>query len=267
MKASLITVCYQTPHLIRLLLRGLERAQLSFPCEYFLVDNGHDGTADMVRANFPWVQVISAPGNVGFAAGNNLAIREAKGEYIILVNPDLTVMPGEMEKLVSFADAHPEYGLIGPRLEHPNGERQATSTRFPSPFMPLYSRTLLGRAPWGQRALERYHQADYDHETVYETDALYGAAMLIRRSVFERIGLFDERFFMYYEDIDLCRRAWAAGFRVAYAPVACFIHYHQRQSVIRAPWEILTNRLARIHIASGVRYFLKYRNVPWPRRS
>jgi N-acetylglucosaminyl-diphospho-decaprenol L-rhamnosyltransferase len=87
-----------------------------------------------------------------------------------------------------------------------------------------------------------------------------------RGDVIHQIGAFDELFFMYYEDVDLCRRAWMHGWRVSYVPSARFVHYHQRQSHIRAPWEIFTNRAARIHIASGVRYFLKYRGIPLPPR-
>ena len=177
----------------------------------------------------------------------------------MLVNPDLTVFPGEMEKLVAFADASPQAGIIGPLVENPNGMRQESCTRLPTPLIPAYSRTVLGRMPFGRRALDRFLMRDVPHDVPHEVDALYGAAMLIRRPVLTQVGHFDERFFMYYEDIDLCRRAAAAGWNICYAPIARFVHYHQRESRIRAPWEIFTNRLTREHIASAVKYFLKYR--------
>lgn len=267
-KVSFVTVCYKTPNLIRVLLRGVERAGLSFSFEYFLVDNGQDGTAEMVRTLFPWVTVMEpAGGNAGFAAGNNLALRRALGEYAMLVNPDLTVFPGEMEKLLAYADANPQVGICGPRVENPNGTRQESCTLFPHALMPLYSRTHFGRTPWGARAIERYLMRDQNHDQTHDADTVYGAAMLIRKKLLDEAGMFDERFFMYYEDVDLCRRAWMRGWRVCYAPVARFTHYHQRQSLIRAPWELLTNRIARVHIASGVRYFLKYRGIPHPPRA
>jgi GT2 family glycosyltransferase len=258
-KVSFITVCYRTPHLIRVLLKGIEEAKFSFPFEYFLVDNGQDETVKMVRERFPWVTVIEPGANIGFGRANNLALAQAKGEYVMLVNPDLTIFPGEMEKLLAFADAAPDSGIIGPLVENPNGTRQESCTRFPHALMPFYSRTILGRTPWGRKALDRYLMRDVPHDQPHDTDTVYGAAMLIRRPVIERIGMFDDRFFMYYEDVDLCRRVWQSGHRVTYAPVARFVHYHQRESRIRTPWEVFTNRTARIHIASGVKYFLKYR--------
>lgn len=264
MKVSFVTVAYKTPNLIRVLLRGVERAKFSFPFEYFLVDNGQDGTADMVRNLYPWVTVVDAGGNVGFGAGNNAAFRRATGEYVMLINPDLTVFPGEMEKLLAYADANQDIGIAGPKVENPNGTRQESCTRFPTPLMPLYSRTMLGSTSAGRDAMDRYHMRDVDHGDCHDTETVYGAAMLIRKKVLDDAGMFDERFFMYYEDVDLCRRAWMRGWRVCYAPVARFVHYHQRQSLIRAPWELLTNRIARVHIASGIRYFLKYRGMPHP---
>lgn len=257
MKVSFVTVCYKTPNLIRMLLRGVEKANFSFEYEYFLVDNGGDGTADMVRDLFPWVNVIEPGKNLGFAAANNLAFREAKGEYVMLINPDLTIFQGQMEALIEHIESHPEVGAAGPWLMNPSGARQETCTRFPTPMIPLYNRTVLGRLPWGRRAIDLYHMRDVDHDTHHEADTVYGAAMLIRKKVLDEIGYFDERFFMYYEDVDLCRRIWRAKWKIHFVPSAKFVHYHQRESMIRAPWQLLTNRLTRTHIKSAIRYFAK----------
>jgi N-acetylglucosaminyl-diphospho-decaprenol L-rhamnosyltransferase len=266
MKVSFVTVAYNTPNLIRVLLRGMEQAKISFPFEYFLVDNGSDGTADMVRERYPWVTVIASEANVGFARACNAAIRLAKGEYVMAINPDLTVFPGELEKIVAHADALPDGGIFGPWVENPNGTRQESCARFPRVLTPILRRTSLGRLSWGRRMLDDYFMRGIDHSQAHDTDCVYGAAMLIRRSLLDAIGGFDERFFMYYEDVDLCRRAWKAGWRVRYVPEARFVHYHQRESVIRAPWEIFMNRLTRIHIASGIRYILKYAREPLPKK-
>lgn len=266
-RISFVTVCYRTPGLVRQLLKGFEAASPSFPFEYFLVDNGDDGTGQMVRERFPWVTVIGGHGNVGFGAGNNRAFRMATGEYVMLLNPDLTIFPGEIEKLVAYADADPTAGLIGPRLVNPDRSAQRTFHRFPNTFIPVYRRTAIGRTSWGQRAIDRYFMQDADPTKVQDVDGLFGAAVLIRRTALERIGHFDERFFMYFEDVDLCRRAWESGWRVVYAPVAEFVHYHQRESDVRRPWDLLTNRTAREHIKSGVKYFLKYRGKGHPRET
>lgn len=266
MKVSFVTVAYNTPNLIRVLLRGVEQANFTFPFEYFLVDNGSDGTADMVRERYPWVTVIKPGQNLGFARACNMAIDQSKGEYVMLTNPDLTIFSGEMEKLVAHADVIQDGGVFGPWVENPNGTRQESCARFPHALTPLVRRTALGRSSWGKRMLDAYHMRDIDHRQAHDTDCMYGAAMLIRRKMIDHIGGFDERFFMYYEDVDMCRRAWKAGWRVRYVPDARFVHYHQRESVIRAPWEIVTNRLTRIHIASGIRYILKYARESVPKQ-
>src|SRR5262245_45057495 len=138
MKVTFITVAYNTPHFIRNLLKGVEAAQFAFPFEYILVDNGSDGTADMVRVRFPWVRVITGQGNVGFAAGNNLGLKVATGDYVMLVNPDLTLFAGEIEKLIAFADADPSIGFVAPKLLNPNGTIQHNVHRFPRLLTPAY---------------------------------------------------------------------------------------------------------------------------------
>lgn len=266
MKVTFVTVCYRTPGLIRQLLRGFEQARPSFDHEYILVDNAPgDGTGAMVHERFPWVQVIESPQNVGFGRGHNLAFREATGDYVMMLNPDLTVFPGEIEKLVAFADARPDRGLFGPRVVNPDRSVQRSFYRFPSPFIPLYRRTFVGRSSIGQRAIADYLMHDADVDRVQDVDGLFGAAVLIRRAALDAIGGFDERFFMYFEDIDFCRRAWETGWGVCYAPVATFVHYLQRESDIKRPWQFVTNRLVREHVKSAMRYYWKYRGKTHPR--
>jgi N-acetylglucosaminyl-diphospho-decaprenol L-rhamnosyltransferase len=267
MKVTFVTVCYRTPELIRSLLRGVEAARFAFPFEYILVNNAPgDGTRAMVEEHFPWVTYVDAPGNVGFGAGNNIAFRQAKGEYVMLVNPDLTVFPGEMEKLVAYADAHPEVGFVGPKLLNPNRSLQRTFTRLPGLMIPVYRRTPLGKSSFGKRAIAHFLMMEEDGSRELDVDVLFGAAILMRRRALDEIGHFDERFFMYFEDTDLCRRAWETGHKVRYAPVAEFVHYHQRESAVNKPWQAITNRVAREHIKSAVRYFMKYRGKPGPRQ-
>lgn len=267
-KVTFITVCFRTPGLIRQLLQGVQAANLSFPFEYILVDNAAgDGTGEMVRKEFPWVKIIDKQGNVGFGAGNNLAFREATGEYVMLVNPDLTFFKGEMEKLLAFADAHPDIGFVGPKLLNPDRTLQRSFHRFPSPLIPIYRRTRLGQTTRGKKKIERYLMLDVDPTNTQDVDGLFGAAILIRREALKAIGEFDETFFMYFEDVDLCRRAWEKGWRVTYAPVAEFVHYHQRESEVKHLWHFVTKRVPREHIKSAIHYFLKYRGKENPHRS
>lgn len=263
---SFVTVNYKTPHFIRHLLHGFEQANVSLPYEYFLVDNASDdGTIELVKQRFHWAIPIRAEKNFGFGGGNNLAIARARGEYIVLLNPDLTVFPGEIEAWIGWMEAHPDVGISGPRVLNPDGTDQSSSYRFPGFFTPLYRRTLIGSTPWGKRAIASYLMQDMDRSAEQDVDWVQGSAMCIRRSVFDRIGRFDDRFFMYFEDTDLCRRAWEAGHRVAYMPHARVVHYLHRESRIHHTWEVFTNRVTRAHIASAIRYFLKYRSKPNPR--
>jgi hypothetical protein len=263
---SCITVNYRMKNLIRHLLKRVAEARFDFPFEYFLVDNASgDGCPDLVRERYPWVKTVVAPANRGFGAGNNLAIRQASGKYILLFNPDLVVLPGETEKLVAWMEAHPEVGICGPRLLNPDRTVQASRFSFHGLWTPVFRRTVLGRTSWGRRQLARYFMQETPTDQPQEVDWILGAAMLIRRELLDKIGLFDERFFMYFEEEDLCRRAWLGGFKVVYAPVADFLHFYGRGSQTRYALEFFTNRLARIHVLSGLKYLWKYWGQPYPR--
>jgi hypothetical protein len=263
---TFVTVNYKTPHLIRQLLKGVEEAGFAFPFEYIVVDNASgDGTADMVRERFPWARVIESPKNVGYGAGNNLGLAEARGEYVMLFNPDLTVFPGEVEAWIEWMHARPDVGISGPRILNPDGSDQESCYRFPNLLTPVLRRTFLGRLPAARKSLDRYIMKDMARHLEQDVDWVLGAAMLIRKTVLDHIGHFDERFFMYFEEADICRRAWSGGHRVTYAPVSRFMHYHGRESRIRFPWEFVTNKLARVHLASGLKYFLKHIGSPNPR--
>ncbi len=265
-RVSFVTVNYKTPHFIRNLLTGIEGAKLSFPHEYFVVDNASgDGTIEMVSKRFPWATPIASDQNIGFGAGNNLGINRAKGDYVILLNPDLTVFPGEIEAWIDWMDKNPDVGISGPRVLNPDGSDQDSCYRFPGLFIPVYRRTFFGHSPWGKKAIASYLMHDMNRAAEQDVDWVLGAALCIRRSVLEKVGNFDDRFFMYFEDADLCRRVWEAGHRVTYTPNARFVHYHKRESRTRYPWQALTNPVARIHIHSGIKYFLKYRTKPNPR--
>lgn len=265
-RVTMITVNYRTPHFIRHLLAGLDEARPDLDFEYILVDNASgDGTPELVRERFPWARVIEAPANRGYGAGNNLAIREARGEYILLLNPDLMVFEGQIERWIEWMDAHPDVAISGPRIYNPDGTDQDSCYAFPNLFTPVLRRTALGRLAVARPHMDRYLMRGMDRNAEQDVDWVLGAAMLIRKSALEEVGHFDERFFMYFEEADLCRRMWASGRRVAYVPHACFTHYHKRESRLENSWQFFTNKLARVHLVSGLKYFLKYFGKPHPR--
>lgn len=263
---SFVTVTYKMEHFIRHLLQAIQDADLSFSYEFFVVDNGsQDGVANMVRERFPWVKMIALPNNIGLGPANNIAIQQATGKYIMHLNPDLVIFPGELDKWVQWMEKHPDVGVSGPRVFNPDHTDQTTCFRFPTLFTPVFRRTFLGRLPGIRQKMERYVMKGMDRTKEQDVDWVLGAAMCIQRDLLNKIGNFDERFFLYFEDADVCRRVWLAGKRVTYTPVASLIHYYGRTSRTKFALQALFNPVARIHMMSGVKYFLKYFRQPNPR--
>jgi N-acetylglucosaminyl-diphospho-decaprenol L-rhamnosyltransferase len=266
MDCSIIILNYKTPGLLKQCLRGLLHAQLKFSYEIIVVDNAsHDESVEMVQEDFPNVTLIAASANRGFAAGNNLGIRVAKGEYILIMTPDLAVFPGVLEQLLEYSKAHPDVGVVAPQLRNPDGSIQVSTYRFPNRWIPILRRTPLGKLPWGRRILRHYLMADWDRTSTRPVEWVLGACMLVPRSAIEKVGLLDERFFLYFEDIDWCRRFWEHGLAVVYYHEAALTHYHQRLSAESPGLTGIFSSLTRVHIMSGIRYFMKYHGRPQPK--
>lgn len=266
MKLSIIIVNYKSAALTTACLESLLCQPLPRDTELLVVDNDSgDDSVTFLRADFPEVTVLASPTNLGMAGGVNIGLREAHGEYYLILNPDIVVLPGALTALLEFMNTHPEVGLAGGKLISPNGQLQASCYRFYRWATIVYRRTALGKTRRGRQEVDRFLMKDFDHTTVAEVDWLQGACLLARAQAVEEVGGMDQRFFMYFEDVDWSRRFWQAGWRVAYVPQAVFSHYHQRGSELTSLFGLLTNRVARSHVASAIKYFWKYRGVPLPR--
>lgn len=265
MDLSIVILNYKTCGLLRQCLRGIFRAEPKLNFEIIVVDNdSHDGTPTVIANEFPQVRCITSSKNIGFGAGNNLGIREARGRHILVLNSDVVIFPGNLEQLVSYLDAHPTVGLVGPKLVNPDRSTQHSCYRFPIWPIPIYRRTPVGRLPFAERALNEYLLRDWDHDSEREVDWLLGACLMMRAELVKKIGVFDERFFLYFEDVDLCRRAWEAGWQVMYNPQVAIVHYHHRQSDDGAMVRSLNNPVTRVHIRSWIQYLLKYQGKSLP---
>lgn len=210
---------------LRQALRSLFEHAPTFPFEVLVLDNAsQDGSVQIVEKEFPQVRLLVSERNLGFARGHNLLARHARGRYLLLLNPDTVVMRDTLTKLIRFAEAHPEAGIIGPKLLNPDGSLQYSCRRFPNPIAAIFRNTPLGRLFPNNRYTRDYLMLDWDHNSIREVDWVSGAAMLVRREVYQQLGGFDEQFFMYVEDVDLCYRAWQAGWKVLYYPDAIIIH-------------------------------------------
>ena len=214
----------------------------------------------MILREFSQVKVFENKENRGFAQGMNRAIEEASGRYLFSFNPDMVVPPGSLETLVQYLDDHHEVGAVGPKLECPDGGVQHSCYQFMELKTILYRRLpLLKKLPFAKAHLNKYLMADWDHATTREVDYLLGAAILLRRETVDQVGVFDPQFFMYFEDQDLCRRCWDAGWKVVYHPDSTMIHYHRRETATGNFLQQLLNPLTRAQIKSAVYYYKKHK--------
>jgi N-acetylglucosaminyl-diphospho-decaprenol L-rhamnosyltransferase len=218
-------VSYRTPALVRQCLSVLERERSEIAMQVTVVDNASgDGSAEMVADQFPWVQLIRNERNLGFGAAHNQALRSADARYLLVLNSDAMPHPGALRTLVDFLDAHPRIAVAGPRLRFPDGAVQPSRRRFPTVATLFLESTQLQRFSRDNAVLRRYYMADRSDDGIQEVDWLVGACLCIRASAVSEVGLFDERFFMYSEELDLCRRFRLAGWAVAFVPKAEVLH-------------------------------------------
>jgi N-acetylglucosaminyl-diphospho-decaprenol L-rhamnosyltransferase len=186
----------------------------AFETEIIVVDcASSDGSVDMVRREFPEAQVIASDQNLGYARGNNVGMAEARGRYALLLNPDTEVVGDALAKMVRYLDEHSAVGALGPALRYPDGAIQSSRRRFPTPATAFCESTLLHQWFPNNRVAGLYHFADRPPDRHQSVDWLVGAALMIRREAWQKVGPLDEGFFMYFEELDWCRRCRSAGCR------------------------------------------------------
>ena len=226
-KLSVVIVNYNVAYFLEQCLHSVYEAAHGIPVEIFVVDNHSvDKSLEMLHSRFPEVKVIANEENVGFAKANNQAIRMATGEYILLLNPDTIVQADTFVKTLDFMDRTPDAGALGVKMIDGQGHYLPESKRgLPLPSVAFYKIFGLSRLFKKSRRFGRYHLTYLDPDEIHAVDVLPGAFMLMRKSVLDRIGLLDETFFMYGEDIDLSYRVTLGGYKNYYFPLTRIIHY------------------------------------------
>jgi N-acetylglucosaminyl-diphospho-decaprenol L-rhamnosyltransferase len=220
---SIVLVSWNTHDILLNCLASLHEAVGEVRADVWVVDNdSHDGSIEAVRTQYPDVRIIANTQNIGFAAANNQAITASAGRYILLLNSDTIACPGAIERLMRFADTHPVAGVVGSMLLDPDGSFQASFADFPSLYSELLSVSGLGARllhrnypSYGARLSQRIRRVDY----------IPGACMLARRAAVEHVGLMDEQYFMYSEEVDWCLRMHRAGWETWYVPDARIVHF------------------------------------------
>ncbi|MFZ4623081.1 MAG: glycosyltransferase family 2 protein [Rhodoferax sp.] len=225
MDLSILIVTYNSAALIGPLLAHLQRELADLSAEVVLLDNAsRDGTAALVARDFPWVTLLASRSNLGFAAGNNAAAARAQGRYLLLLNPDAMPQPGSLRTALRRLDACPDVGLAGGELLGTDGSRQPSARMFPRLRDEFFTLSGLAAKYPGNPRLARLDRrwANPDEDAV--VDWIPGAFVFVKREVFGHLNGFDERFFMYYEEVDLCRRLQAMGLKIYYWPALKATH-------------------------------------------
>jgi len=248
---TIIIVSWNVRTLLRRCLQSLAPRGPSL--EIIIVDNASsDGSAEMVRTEFPHVHLIVNEKNRGFTAANNQGLVLSNGRYLLLLNPDTVVVGDALATMVGYMDSHPETGALGPQLCYPDHSLQSSRRRFPTVATALVESTIVQEWWTDNQILRRYYMADTPDDAIQPVDWVVGACLLIRRQVYEQVGGMDESFFMYSEELDWCRRIKNAGWEVVYLPTATVIHHEGKSSEQVVP-------ARHIHFqGSKVRYFQKH---------
>jgi GT2 family glycosyltransferase len=253
MKLSIVIICWNDWKVIENCLRSIFDGTTKTEFEVIVSDNGSmDGSIERIRAQFPAARVIENGANLGFSKGNNAGIREAVGDYVLILNPDTIVHPGSLDRWMEFADQHPEAGAFGCKVLNPDGTYQGTARPFPTVRRALIA--AFGLRPLGLlgRAFLSDKYVGWNGDREREIDWQSGCCILLRGDLLRRLGGFDEQFFFHFEEVDLCYRVWESGQPIRFTPEVTITHLGG-QSVGRFPvrFAIETNR-------NCYRYFYKH---------
>ena len=224
---SVIIVNYNVKEFLKNSLESIRKSSADLNVETIVVDNASsDGSVEEISEKYPEVKLIKNQDNVGFGAANNQALEQAEGKYILLLNPDTIVKEDTFTTLIKFLNEYPDAGIVSCKVLNPDGTLQLACRRsFPGPWTSFTKVTGLSTLFPKSRLFARYNLTYLDENEVNEVDAISGSFMFLKKEVYDKVGGFDKRFFMYGEDLDYCYRIQSAGFKVYYVPLTEIIHY------------------------------------------
>lgn len=241
-KISIIIVTYKTPYLLKRCIKAIRE------------------NVKCARVDFEFIIIDNSKINRGYAKAVNLGIRKAdkKSIYLLIITPDVILQKDALNKMLEFMERNFDVAIVGPRLFWPNGKPQESCFHFYKPWTIPYRRTILRKLPWAKKHLNWFLLKDLNlNQYPKAGDWIKGCAMLVRHSVLDKVGLMDERFFMYFEDVDWCRRFKNAGYKIALVPGPWAVHAHH--SANKGGALQILQKQNRIHIISAIKYFWKWR--------
>ena len=263
-----ITVAYRMKDKVAEMLDSLflDIAGSGLNVKAVVVDNASGANfGEMIREKFPQVDSILNQTNVGYGAANNMAFGRYEAKYYFIVNPDITFPDGRdvIKRFYDFMEANQKIGLAGPKLILGDGDVQPSCQRFPRVWdQPIFRLGWHKKYDWARKRVEKFQMADFSHNKPVPVDWVVGAAFFIRGTALLKVGGFDERYFAYFEDCDLCREFWEAGWLVFYKADISLLHWHERSSAkIPGLKSIFQNKLTRIHLKSWLQYWWKWQKM------
>lgn len=226
MDLSIVIVNWRVKDLLQKCLRSLYQKTTGLQFEVFVVDNNSlDGSVEMIKDEFPQVELIINTKNLGFATANNQALRQAAGRYILLLNPDTEIIDNALSRLVALMEQNREWGIVGCHILNPDLSTQESVRRFPDWLTQALILLKLQHQRFFKKYFFSYLAKDFDYQQLAAVDQVMGAVFMLRRSVLTEIGLLDEKYFYWFEEVDYCRRAAKAGLQVVYTPEPAIIHH------------------------------------------
>jgi len=260
MRLSIIVIEYHCMDHVESCLRSV-RGQLSgIEYECIVLSNSQYSEAELdgFRGMLDGARLIDAGANLGYASGVNAALREVRGSYVYILNPDCLLTDANVVRIMEEMDNDQDWAITGPKVMDENGRLQPSCRRFPKPWTFLLVRSVFSRLPGAGYERDRYLMADYDHESARCVDWVSGGATILKAAALGRLGGMDERYFLYMEDVDWCRMAWERGLKVVYCPCSSVVHAGKHQS-IKGGLDLLKSAHFRWHMNSLLKYFIKNR--------
>ena len=257
---DVLVVNYNTAKLLQPMFDALRQSNSADLTRYLVVDNASaDNSLERLENVCPEALLVANENNVGFGRANNQLVEHLQGKYALLINTDAFVAADTLKKTLDYMEAHPDCGVLGVRLVGREGDLQPSCRYFPTPLNVFLSRTGLERF---FPVVKRVDDMDWDHASVRECDWVPGCYYLIRREVIDQIGLFDPRYFLYYEEVDHCKRVKQAGWKVVYYPDTTVVHIGGESAKTVVELNAVSRQIPKMQIESELLYFRKHHGLP-----
>jgi hypothetical protein len=231
MRLSIIIVNYNVKDLLKKCLQSIEQTVKPIEYEVIVIDNcSVDGSVALIKADFPQVKIIENHENRGFAAANNQGINCSHGDYILLLNPDTIVLSNSVERMLEFIENHQQAGIVGCKILNPDGSLQSSCRNFPSLALIFFESMGLHRFFSLSKYFVKSYLRNWAHNEIRMVDSVKGACMMVRRTAIEEVGLLDENYFLYDEEVDWCKRMQEKAWDTFFIPDAQIIHYGEQST-------------------------------------